>query len=77
MVAGYDPLHDEVEAYAARLQAAGVEVDVSRYDGQMHGFFTMGSVIPAGAAALVDAAARLRQAWTRAPAAVDEPIASD
>jgi acetyl esterase len=63
VVAGYDPLHDEGEAYATRLESAGVAIDVSRYDGQMHGFFTMGSVIPTGAAALVDAAGRLRRAW--------------
>ncbi len=63
VVAGYDPLRDEDLAYAERLSAAGVAVEVSRYDGQMHGFFTMGDVLPTGAAALDDACAKLRRAF--------------
>jgi acetyl esterase len=69
VLAGHDPLRDEGEAYAARLAAAGVAVEVSRYEGQMHGFLTMGAVIPTGAAALADAAARLRRAFDRGPRA--------
>jgi acetyl esterase len=63
VVAGYDPLRDEGEAYAARLAAAGVPTDVSRYEGQMHGMLTMGAIIPTGAAALSGAAATLRRAF--------------
>jgi acetyl esterase len=61
VVAGYDPLADEGEAYAARLRAAGVPVTLARYDGQMHGFLTMGAVIPTGATALQESVAHLRQ----------------
>ena len=34
-------LRDEGEAYAERLEAAGVPVDFQRHEGQTHGFFTL------------------------------------
>ena len=43
--AGFDPLRDEGEAYAARLEEAGVKVTHKRYDDQIHGFL---NVIGAG-----------------------------
>jgi acetyl esterase len=57
VVAEYDPLRDEVRAYADRLREAGVEVEVDEYDDMMHGFFVMPGALDRGAEA-IDAAGR-------------------
>jgi acetyl esterase len=63
MTAGYDPLCDEGDAYAARLAAAGVPVTHRRFPGQVHGFVTNGRVIRAAETALDEVAAALKSAW--------------
>jgi acetyl esterase len=45
LVAGYDPLHDEGVAYAERLRAAGVRVELRDYEGMVHGFFNFGGAV--------------------------------
>lgn len=57
-----DPLVDDGLAYADKLRAAGVAVDLEIYRGVTHGFIQMGRVIPEGRQAHQDAARALSQA---------------
>jgi acetyl esterase len=59
ITAEYDPLCRQGDAFAARLKAAGVEVEHSRYAGAIHGFVTM--PVPMGSEALEQAAAWLKR----------------
>jgi acetyl esterase len=52
LTAEHDPLRDEGELYATRLMKAGVQVRHRRFDGQMHGFFTMVDALPGAAEGL-------------------------
>jgi acetyl esterase len=63
ITAEFDPLRDEGEAYARRLEQAGVAVTLVRYDGQIHGFFGLDAFIDAGKAAHDEAATALRAAF--------------
>ncbi|WP_182377548.1 alpha/beta hydrolase [Nocardioides sp. WS12] len=60
--AGFDPLRDEGEAYAALLAQHGVEVTSQRYPSMIHGFFNMVGVGREAPANVADIAARLRAA---------------
>jgi acetyl esterase len=62
ITAEYDPLRDEGEDYARRLEAAGVPAKATRYDGLIHGFFGMGALVPAANAAVDEAGAALHDA---------------
>jgi len=62
ITAEFDPLLDEGEAYAERLREAGVDVQLSRYDGVFHGFFGMGSAIDRARDAVAEASAALQGA---------------
>jgi acetyl esterase len=71
VTAEHDPLRDEGEAYAEKLQTAGVPVIHRRFDGQMHGFFTMVNLLPGAAAAMDFVVEQLDQHLpARRPAAV-------
>jgi acetyl esterase len=59
VTAEFDPLRDQGEAYARRLQAAGTPCDYRRYDGQIHGFFGFAGVVPRAREAQLEAARRV------------------
>jgi acetyl esterase/lipase len=58
--AGFDPLRDEGEAYAARMQEAGVRVTLCRHPGLIHGFANLTAVSDTANAAMLELAAALR-----------------
>ncbi|HTW17579.1 MAG TPA: alpha/beta hydrolase [Nocardioides sp.] len=62
VTAGFDPLRDEGEAYALRMEKAGATVEVRRFPDQIHGFFNIAGVGHSAPAANAVIAARLRAA---------------
>ncbi|MGW6460553.1 alpha/beta hydrolase [Streptomyces sp. NPDC055078] len=52
LTAEHDVLRDEGEAYAARLTQAGIPTRLRRFEGQMHGFFTLPGLLPGSAAGI-------------------------
>jgi acetyl esterase len=64
ITAEFDPLRDEGERYAHRLRESGVPVELSRYDGMAHGFFTMSGVLADARRAVREAAEYLRKNLT-------------
>jgi len=67
VTAEFDPLRDEGEAYAERLRDAGNAVTSKRYDGMIHGFFTLHPYLDAGKAAVRDITAALKAALAPNP----------
>ncbi|EDY16806.1 Alpha/beta hydrolase fold-3 domain protein [Chthoniobacter flavus Ellin428] len=61
ILAGYDPLCAEGEAYAARLQKEGVPATVKLYPGQMHGFLSNAKILPKAYQAINEIADALKK----------------
>jgi acetyl esterase len=57
-----DPLRDQGEEYARKLQGAGVPVELKRYEGMIHPFFQFGGILDTARVAMNDAASALRGA---------------
>jgi acetyl esterase len=58
-----DPIRDQAEAYAERLRAAGVPVQMKRYDGMIHPFFSLAGMVDGAKEAMRDAATAVRRAF--------------
>ena len=63
ITADLDPLRDQGELYGARLEGAGVSVELVRFEGAVHGFFSRADLFDAGAEAQALAASALRHAF--------------
>jgi acetyl esterase len=61
VTAGFDPLRDEGEAYAAKLAEAGVDVALRRHEDLIHGFINFAGVGTRFREALAETAGALRQ----------------
>ena len=62
-MASHDPLRDEGIAYAERLREAGVAVELSNYEGMVHGFVSLADCVDQGKIAIQQVAAALRTAF--------------
>jgi acetyl esterase len=58
--AGFDPLRDEGEIYAARMREAGVQVALRRYSGMIHGFANLTAICPNARDAMFEVSGALR-----------------
>lgn len=59
-VSGYDPLRDQGLAYADKLKAAGVPVEVARFDDLVHAYAAQSPLIPVCNEALVQTCDQFR-----------------
>ena len=60
-----DPIRDAVEAYAPVLREAGVEVEMKRYPGMVHGFVSWLGFLPGAQAAMADACGFARKHFAK------------
>lgn len=63
LTAEHDPLRDEGEAYARKLDVDGVQTKVHRYPDMVHGFFQMAGFIDAGKDSIQEVANELKAAF--------------
>lgn len=63
VLAGFDPLCAEGEAYVKRLKEAGVPTTVEMFPGQIHGFLSNGKMLPKANDAVEKIAAALKAAF--------------
>jgi len=63
VTAGFDPLRDEGQAYAAKLEAAGVEVHTHHFEDMIHGFANMVDMVDAAGEAVDALAAELAESF--------------
>ena len=66
ITAEFDPLRDEGEAYARRLAQADVPTTCTRYDGMIHGFYSMPHAVDKAREAIAESAAALKTAFALA-----------
>ncbi|MCP3909586.1 MAG: alpha/beta hydrolase [Actinomycetia bacterium] len=62
ITAEFDPIRDQGAAYAAKLEAAGVDVTHTNYEGMVHIFFQLGPIVGAGARAVTQVAEAAKKA---------------
>lgn len=65
LIAGFDPLRDEGEEYARKLEAAGIDAFCKRYPSLPHSFLGAGGYIHDAAVSFDDATRQLREAFAR------------
>jgi acetyl esterase/lipase len=73
VTAGFDPLRDEGEAYAAALSAAGTPATLRRFPGFIHAFINLAGVSAACREAVAEIAGMTRALFANVPAADHSP----
>lgn len=71
-----DVLRDDAEEYARRLELAGVEAELRRYEGMIHGFLRMPGVVARAETALSEIADSLRAALAQRETVRTTPLAT-